>query len=548
MAHARASPYGGGGDNFKTVQCQFFMEGRCTKGEACTFLHGDEGDESAGYGKAGGKSCGKCKGGSKGAAAAPWHKGAAAATSSPWGGGGGAVGGGSNYKTVPCEFFAKGMCTKGEACTFLHGNEGMASGGKGVAAPWHKGASAVSAPYSGGGGSNFKTVPCEFFAKGTCTKGEACTFLHGNEGMAPKGKAGGKGKPTPSSKFGPSGAYSAMMAVGDKKTVPCIKFLQGQCSKGAACNFLHEEGGQQAPQDNYKTVPCRFFQEGKCTKGDQCSYSHGEEGYVAPVHYAAPYAPYPKGGKGAAGGGGGNFKTVQCEFFAKGTCTKGEACTFLHGDEGSSYGKSYGKATPSYGGKGGPIVLPGAYINGAFKGDAKGGKSGNFKTVQCEFFAKGLCTRGDACTFLHGEETESESFGGKGGSSSNFKTVQCAFFAKGTCTKGEACSFLHGTDGMSEIEALAYELSQPAHQPAQALSGKKGGGKKGGGSNFKTVECEFFKQGRCTKGDACSFLHPGIDQQDAEAEPRLDPDEEAELAALEWELSQAADVDEGDLE
>ncbi|CAK0897195.1 unnamed protein product, partial [Prorocentrum cordatum] len=39
--------------------------------------------------------------------------------------------------------------------------------------------------------------------------------------------------------------------------------------------------------------------------------------------------------------------------------------------------------------------------------------------------------------------------------------------------------------------------------------GAKGGGGKGGKSNGKTssVPCKFFQEGRCTRGDSCSFAH-----------------------------------------
>jgi len=63
----------------------------------------------------------------------------------------------------------------------------------------------------------------------------------------------------------------------------------------------------------------------------------------------------------------------------------------------------------------------------------------------------------------------------------NFKTTPCKFFALGQCTKGDACTFIH-----------------PGAEAAPA-------------PNYKTVPCKFWPLGQCTKGDACTFVHEGVE-------------------------------------
>lgn len=74
------------------------------------------------------------------------------------------------------------------------------------------------------------TVICHFFVEGRCTKGDKCTFIH---------------KP-------------------ERKLELCKFYQGGYCSKSDKCFFMHAD------------FPCKFFHAGKktCLHGDKCRFSH----------------------------------------------------------------------------------------------------------------------------------------------------------------------------------------------------------------------------------------------------------------------------------
>lgn len=192
---------GGGGGGFKTKICTFFQQGKCTRGDACTFAHGDHELSKGGGGKGGmGGGFGGPKGGggypqAQGGFGGPGNgfgKGAPMPAMGGYGGGGGD--GPLPFKTKMCTFFEQGKCTKGDSCTFAHdpseltggkgkgGGGSFAPGGPGKAGPG-KGGKGGGAPKGGkgngpSGGGGFKTKMCTFFEKGKCTRGAACTFAH----------------------------------------------------------------------------------------------------------------------------------------------------------------------------------------------------------------------------------------------------------------------------------------------------------------------------------------------------------------------------------
>jgi len=50
---------------------------------------------------------------------------------------------------------------------------------------------------------------------------------------------------------------------------PCIFFANGNCTKGALCQFTHV-----ASVSRPSNAPCKFFQDGLCRNGDTCRFQH----------------------------------------------------------------------------------------------------------------------------------------------------------------------------------------------------------------------------------------------------------------------------------
>jgi len=276
----------------------------------------------------------------------------------------------------------------------------------------------------------------------------------------------------------------------------------------------------------------------------------------------APYAAPGKGGGKAYKGGGGavniqyggalashvfedgtprKFKTEMCKFFPLGQCTRGENCTFAHDEAdiqaaptpapggacfgpaigkgvskgvGKGFGKGVGKApAPAYVGARPPppvaysarpmamghsvgpaqmaIGWGGGAIGAATKGKGKG------KGMWDGYGYWGGCNGGFASSKgCYGPMSNGSGkgkgwdagFGGKGakgkgkGDGFKFKTEMCKFFPEGKCDRGENCTYAHSQD---EIDGANAPKPVP----------------------FKTTMCKFFLEGRCTRGEACTFAH-----------------------------------------
>mmetsp|Transcript_28718 Transcript_28718/g.52860 ORF Transcript_28718/g.52860 Transcript_28718/m.52860 type:complete len:207 (-) Transcript_28718:55-675(-) len=62
------------------------------------------------------------------------------------------------------------------------------------------------------------------------------------------------------------------------KTELCEFFAGGSCSKGKACNYAHGEEDLRIPPDLAKTSLCKEWQVGACKlPAAECQYAHGQE-------------------------------------------------------------------------------------------------------------------------------------------------------------------------------------------------------------------------------------------------------------------------------
>jgi len=101
---------------------------------------------------------------------------------------------------------------------------------------------------------------CSFYLKGTCTKGEDCSFRHEREEISQQAPPWA-GIGTPKS-----------------ATPECTFYMKGRCTKGNECKFRHARtpffGSMPTLCSPRSTDDCKFFLLGKCSKGNQCRFNH----------------------------------------------------------------------------------------------------------------------------------------------------------------------------------------------------------------------------------------------------------------------------------
>ena len=139
---------------------------------------------------------------------------------------------------ISCVFFAQGRCKEGGACRYLHLQPTTCTFGE-----WRLKPSPVTALQQ-------PLVPakstkiCTFFARGQCTKGEACRFSHPKQQSAPINQASLAGAFT---------GFSVEEPTDTRSKVPCIHLARGFCRNGDTCPYLHASG-DKVVSNNGQTV------------------------------------------------------------------------------------------------------------------------------------------------------------------------------------------------------------------------------------------------------------------------------------------------------
>lgn len=203
-----------------------------------------------------------------------------------------------------------------------------------------------------------------------------------------------------------------------KRTI-CKFWEEGACKNGATCTWAHgaeELGMPLSPRleemgPNAKKTLCKFWLQGTCTKGSSCTFAHGDQELVstAPVstlwqglmqRRSAAVSTAPLQGSWRAPSAGVSSKRTICKFWEQGLCTKGDNCTFAHGEEEIGAPlvaiENIQRAEPIR-----PVKVTGPAV--PFGGADAVVAGGNTKRTICRFWEQGTCTRGD-CTWAHGEE------------------------------------------------------------------------------------------------------------------------------------------------
>lgn len=155
-----------------------------------------------------------------------------------------------------------------------------------------------------------------------------------------------------------------------------------------------------------------------------------------------------------------------CELFRQGDCGQGSECPFLH-----VHGANGTDSSPASNVEGDTDALTQANESSAGLTEEPARKPKvipDTQTLLCKYFAQGLCKHGDDCQFRHGgvqlftNSSSSSPFvataartteNASGGGWMRRPTMQCKFYAEGNCIRGEACTFLHGAHSMGAMNA-----------------------------------------------------------------------------------------------
>jgi hypothetical protein len=397
------------------------------------------------------------------------------------------------FKQTVCKFWLAGTCGKGRSCTWAHGDEdGNGSFSNGTSAlvfkrpvPVHSLPLIFPAQQFG-----VKRTLCKFFLQGTCDKGDACTWAHGDKEL---------GVPIAEAVVEESteDAFDSSLA----------ELLQAAEEEEQAAN---ETQLQAETEDRpVKRTLCKFFQEGNCRNGDNCSWAHGQEELELPLTEMEPEVLTPPPllvfpGHEPAGP---NEKRTICKFWKAGNCSRGDECTWAHGaqDLGAAAFVEPEVRKPL------TIVLPRHEPAGP-----------NEKRTICKYWQAGHCALGDECTWAHGahdlgaptyivpDEAPLIAWAGP-----NAKRTLCKYWQAGNCALGNECTYAHGAKDLAASSFVQPELLKPSplivlpkHEPA--------------GPNEKRRICKFWQAGQCARGYECTFAHG---EQDLAVSSHVVPEE-----------------------
>lgn len=116
-----------------------------------------------------------------------------------------------------------------------------------------------------------ESVACKFYARGQCTNGHACLYLHEHRAVCDgymSGAGSCQNKDDEEFEEGETACINGTHVLTEYNTPECVRYLAGLCDLGSQCLFRHTP---DADNNN----PCRYFvQAGVCMKGKQCEWLH----------------------------------------------------------------------------------------------------------------------------------------------------------------------------------------------------------------------------------------------------------------------------------
>lgn len=278
---------------------------------------------------------------------------------------------------------------------------------------------------------------CKFWEEGKCKNGERCSFAHGQEEI---------GKPIPADAILTGAPFAGFAPPRRRTSSPFDAFVPMVGASLVSAPFVFQPATPVKHLTEKRSI-CKFWQQGKCQRGIECTFAHGSRELGTPISgprgaslvMQVPICP-PKGkgkGKGCALALPAEApKRTLCKFWQEGRCEKGELCTWAHGIE--EVGTMPG------------VRQPEAELLNDFK------SPDTLRRTICKFWLQNRCSKAPGqCTFAHGDQEigthapldEAVSLPVGSPILALAPAPQCKFFAEGICKKGSSCPFAHVSAG-----------------------------------------------------------------------------------------------------
>lgn len=263
---------------FKRTLCKFYVEGRCERGDECTWSHNEESQVF------------------------PRPLLALRANQAV-----------PTEKRTLCKFFMQGRCEMGDSCTWAHGEEdiGAPIGGPLAEVEYVEEEFEEAFPEEEDLQEQLvKKILCKFWQEGRCKNSVSCTWAHGEHEL---------GKPrvpetTIISTSIPARAPTASGKIVALRAVPEFSLERTRLSavSTSALRPFNTRWSTEPTAIVRRTI-CKFWQEGRCEKlADDCSWAHGEQ-EIGTIKRGVVTNP-----------------RQACKFFEAGTCLRGSECAFAH--------------------------------------------------------------------------------------------------------------------------------------------------------------------------------------------------------------------------
>eukprot|EP00927_Polykrikos_kofoidii_P020401 TRINITY_DN19667_c0_g1_i1.p1 TRINITY_DN19667_c0_g1~~TRINITY_DN19667_c0_g1_i1.p1 ORF type:complete len:673 (+),score=115.39 TRINITY_DN19667_c0_g1_i1:57-2021(+) len=308
-----------------------------------------------------------------------------------------------------CRLYADGLCLKGDSCTFAHDDDelGEAAREDNLEMALQEADQEFEAALGRLSKAHGEVPNGKVDDDVDRGEGDVADFVWGGDGAetqyewgddaetpvrtppAPRPSMGAKAVPRPtqgsaSNNKGKGGALASddvqeFCSVHNKmRSFNClVEVGEGNfaCRPGKTCNVAGPTG--------LKRALCKFFLNSSCSRGESCTYAHGEEELGTPIERSDP-APSSNVLGAADSAGWDTQQSPQNEEIV--VCAR--------------HGKRRKISCLEDSGDGVYTCGPGNLCKAGVPPTKK---------IRCKFFASGTCDRGEACTFIHDEFADTES-------------------------------------------------------------------------------------------------------------------------------------------